>query len=144
VLTLHHIGQLVADIEAARGLQVDRFGYEVVTQVIHDPLQAARVLFLRLPGERAFLELIAPDGPESPLQRALEQNVTLHHLCYSVKDLAQAITSLRKKGMSLAKKALPAVAFRGQPVAWLMGRDRSLVELLELPNPEDPMAYLQR
>ena len=43
-----------------------RFGYEVRTPVIHDPLQTAFVQFLALPGDRVYLEFVSPDGPESP------------------------------------------------------------------------------
>jgi methylmalonyl-CoA/ethylmalonyl-CoA epimerase len=112
----------------------------VVTPIIHDPLQEAFVRFLRLPGDRAFLELVSPDTPLSSLQKALDKGQTLHHLCYAVADIEAALSSLRAKGMSLVKKPLPAVAFRGKPVAWVMGRDRLLVELVELADPASPLA----
>jgi methylmalonyl-CoA/ethylmalonyl-CoA epimerase len=141
MLTLHHIGHVVPDIAAASGIYRDRLGYEVVTQIIHDPLQQAFVRFLRLPGDRVFLELVSPDTPASGLQRALDRELTLHHLCYAVADIQSTLASLRSKGMSLVKKPLPAVAFRGNLVAWVMGRDRLLVELVELANPDSPLAF---
>jgi methylmalonyl-CoA/ethylmalonyl-CoA epimerase len=130
-MTLHHFGISVAKIETALELYVDRFGYLVQSPIIHDPRQTAFVQFLRLPGDSAFLELVAPDGPESKLAAAVKQGGGLHHLCYSVSDIESATQELRSKQMAVLCEPVPAVAFPGRKIAWLMGRDRLPIELVE-------------
>jgi methylmalonyl-CoA/ethylmalonyl-CoA epimerase len=128
---LHHTGVVVPELAPALEQYVARYGYEVCTGAIHDPTQRAYVQFLRLPGDRVYLELVAPDGPASRLSQAAEKGGGLHHLCYAAADLPSACRELRERGMTLVRKAVPAVAFPGRSIAWLMGRDRVLVELLE-------------
>jgi methylmalonyl-CoA/ethylmalonyl-CoA epimerase len=135
-LRLHHNGALVRDIPAATERYL-AIGYEKRTDVIHDPVQKAHVLFLRLPGDAVYLELIAPDGPESHLNAALDKGGGLHHLCYATDDIDAECARLRKTGMSLIRSPVPAVAFGGRRIAWLMGRDRVLTELVEAGGPGD-------
>lgn len=108
-----------------------RFGYERSSSVIHDPVQTAFVQFLRLRGDSCYLELVAPDGPDSKLSNALCKGGGLHHFCYATSRLEALCERLRGEGLVLIQKPLPAVAFGGRRIAWLMGRDRVLVELLE-------------
>jgi len=129
-MNLHHAGVLVRDIPeaAARYLEL---GYQLRTEVIHDPLQTAYVQFLKLPGDTAYLELVAPDGPDSKLGNALRKGVGLHHLCYTVVDIEDACGRLSSAGWFLVSPPLPAAAFPGRRIAWLRGADRLLMELLE-------------
>jgi len=130
-LRLHHVGMLVADIAVARRVYQDRFGYDVHGDIVHDPGQTAYVQFMKLPGDTTFLEFIAPDGPGSKLADALNKGVGLHHLCYATETLDESCDYLRQQGMSLVRRPVGAVAFHGRRIAWLMGRDRMLVELVE-------------
>jgi methylmalonyl-CoA/ethylmalonyl-CoA epimerase len=129
-LHLHHTGIAVPDLAAAAKTYADRYGYELCGPPVHDPAQRACVQFLRLPGDGVYLELVAPDGPASHLNPAAAQG-GLHHLCYTADDLAAACRELRGRGMTLVRAPVPAVAFSGRSIAWLMGRDRVLVELVE-------------
>jgi methylmalonyl-CoA/ethylmalonyl-CoA epimerase len=117
-------------------LYVRRFGYEVKTAIIHEPTQTAHVQFLRLPGDKTYLELVAPDGANSRLAGALERGGGLNHVCYAVDDIDAACQTLRHDGLFLVHAPVPAVSFKGRRIAWLMGKDRLLVELVER-GPED-------
>jgi methylmalonyl-CoA/ethylmalonyl-CoA epimerase len=128
---LHHTGLVVADIDTARETYVRRFGYEVKSSIIHDPIQAAHVQFLKLPGDAGYLEFVCPDGPHSKLNNALAKGGPLHHLCYATPDIQGACRKLRSEGLSLIQAPVQAAAFPGRRIAWLMGRDRLLVELVE-------------
>lgn len=128
---LHHVGTLVADIASARQALVERFGYRPWTDVITDPVQTALVQFLLLPGAAHWLELVTPAGPGSKLSNALKKGVTLHHLCYEVKDLDEAGERLRSQGMLAVSAPAPAVAFGGRRIAWLADKAAPLVELVE-------------
>jgi methylmalonyl-CoA/ethylmalonyl-CoA epimerase len=130
-LRLHHIGVLVKDIAKAAETYQYRFGYIVKSEVIHDPVQTALVQFFQLQGDHSYTELITPDGPNSKLNNALNKGGGLHHLCYSTDNLEEACTQLRRKQMTLISKPVSAVAFNGGRVAWLMGTDRLLVELVD-------------
>ncbi|HYL78863.1 MAG TPA: VOC family protein [Bryobacteraceae bacterium] len=129
-LQLHHVGMVVADIAAASELYCRRFGYTRQTDAIHDPKQQAIVQLLRLPGDAVYLELAAPDTPASPLQAALAHK-PLHHLCYSAADIEEACRKLETQGLTLISPPVEAIAFGGRRIAWLMGKDRLLVELVE-------------
>jgi methylmalonyl-CoA/ethylmalonyl-CoA epimerase len=130
-LRLHHVGIVVADIAKASGEYTGRLGYQLRSEIIHDPVQTAYVQFLHLPGDPALLELVAPDGPASKLSNALKKGGGLNHLCYETADINESCAALRNAGHALIQEPLPAVAFRGRRIAWLMGRDRVLMELVE-------------
>jgi hypothetical protein len=67
------LGVLVKDIDKSAFDYVSKFGYELRSPVIHDPVQTALVQFLRLEGDGTYVELISPDGLESKLVTALKK-----------------------------------------------------------------------
>ena len=140
--TLHHVGYLVADIGGAADHFRTAFGYRIESRVIEDPLQTAKVQFLRLPTDRCWLELISPLGQSSRLDGALRRGTTLHHLCYEVASLERYGETLRQNGFSLLREALPAVAFGGRRICWFSTEDLLLVELVEAGDPPFSAAHL--
>jgi methylmalonyl-CoA/ethylmalonyl-CoA epimerase len=134
-LTVHHFGIAVPDIGPATNLYVQRFGYSVESPVIHDPLQTAYVQFLRLPGDHAYLEFVAPDSPQSKLAAFVKNGGGLNHICYGVVDIEAAVRELRATQMITLCEPVAAVAFPGRRIAWLLGRDRVPVELVEQGEP---------
>lgn len=136
-LRLHHVGLATRDIAKLAPVYVERFGYRIVSPVIHDPLQTAFVQFLQIPGNPAMLEFVAPDGPESVLANAVKSGGGLNHLCYTSGPLEAEIERLRATGMVLISEPKPAVAFSGRRICWLMGRDKAAVELVERRDPHD-------
>jgi methylmalonyl-CoA/ethylmalonyl-CoA epimerase len=136
-LALHHVGYAVKSVASISGLYVERFGYEVRTPIIHDPLQTAFVQFLSLPGDQVFLEIVSPNGPESRLTNAVRNGGGLNHLCYIADNLERATASLTRTGMMVISPPLPAVAFAGRRICWLLGEDPLPVELVERIEPDD-------
>ena len=131
---LHHIGILVRDIERSAQSYVNRFGYQVHSDVIHDPVQTAYVQFFRGDGPGPLLELVAPDGPESKLSNALGKGGGLNHLCYFSETIEEDCRELRGQGMLVLQQPVQAEAFSGRRIAWLMGADGLPIELVE-PGP---------
>lgn len=130
---LHHVGYVVGDIEKAAAGFVSSVGAHWDGKIVTDPLQGARVSFLRMRPEDAQIELVEPDSPEAPTARFLrERGAGLHHLCYEVKDLSETLQRMRAAGNLLAKPPKPAVAFGGRRIAWLLTSEKLLLELLEL------------
>lgn len=134
-MELHHVGVVTGDIVRAAADYVRRFGYEVRSPVIHDPVQTAHVQFLKLPGNSGFLELVTPDGPASKLRRALAKGGGLNHLCYAVADIEEACRALRRESMLIIQPPADAVAFPGRRIAWMIGRDKVPIELVERGSP---------
>lgn len=130
-LHLHHVGYAVPDIEQSVALYVRRYGYETCSPIIHDATQTAYVQFIRLPADRTYLEFVTPDSPHSKLSNAIKKGGGLHHLCYSVTDIESTAAALRDSGMLTLCEPVPAVAFGGRRIAWLMGHERFPVELVE-------------
>jgi methylmalonyl-CoA/ethylmalonyl-CoA epimerase len=137
MISLHHIGIAVNDIHEATGRYVRMLGYEVQSEIIHDPVQTAYVQFLRLPGDSVYVELVSPDGDKSKLNGAVQRGGGLNHLCYVTTDIKFACRQLRDKGMFLLQPPVPAVAFQGRRIAWLMAADRVPVELVEAGPPNE-------
>jgi len=130
-MKLHHIGYITEEIDLVASTYSARFGYEVVTAIIHDPAQTANVQFLKLPGDQAYLELVSPDGPGSKLLGAVKRRAALNHLCYITVRLEAAISHLEKEGMRLISEFSRGVAFGGRRICWLLGEDMVPIELVE-------------
>jgi len=130
--SLHHIGYVVASIAES----IDRWQLALsavaVTEVFEDPIQRARVAFLDLPPDGlARVELVEGIGPDSPIVRFLEKGGGLHHLCFEVDDLDRHITGMQMQKAMLVRHPKPAVAFAGRRIAWMLTREKLLVEYLE-------------
>ena len=136
-LRLHHVGHAVRELDAAAELYGRRLGYRAATGPIHDPLQTAVVQFLVLEGDAVYLELVAPDGPESKLSLAVKRGGGLNHLCYTCGDLEEAIEALEATAMKLISEPKPGVAFGGRRICWLLGQDPLPIELVERRDDDD-------
>jgi methylmalonyl-CoA/ethylmalonyl-CoA epimerase len=134
-LRFHHVGVVVADIHTRRQFYVESLGYSARTGVIHDPLQGAFVQFLALPQADHYLELVAPDAPDSKLARAAKRALPLHHLCYATPAIEAALGRLAAGGALVFQEPVPAVAFSGLRIAWVVNEEGLLVELLEQGGP---------
>jgi methylmalonyl-CoA/ethylmalonyl-CoA epimerase len=139
-LRLHHVGYVVKSIDAIAQDYVSRFGYELSTQVIHDPLQTAFVQFLKLPGDQSYLEFVAPDGPESKLAAAAGKRGGLNHLCYTAGPFEATIPMLEERGMRVISEPKPGIAFNGRSICWLVGDDPLPIELVERRSDDDDCA----
>jgi methylmalonyl-CoA/ethylmalonyl-CoA epimerase len=130
--SFHHVGFAVKSIaemgqDFARSLGANWDG-----NIIHDPLQEARVSFFRCGGpETPAVELVEPAGDKSPLHSFVAKGGGLHHVCYEVDTLQAQLEQSRAAGCVIVKQPLPAVAFGGRRIAWVFTRHKLLVEYLE-------------
>ena len=134
---LDHVAILVADLDAAIALYRDAYGLELCA-IEEVPSEQVRVaIFGRGPGR---VELVAPAGPDSPMARALERRGEgLHHICLTVPDIGQAMSSLRAAGAPLLDQE-PRPGAGGSRVAFVhpKGSRGVLVELRQGPGAESP------
>ena len=114
--TLHHVGFVVASISQVGSRFAESLGAQWNGDIIHDPLQEARVTFLRCAGpETPAVELVEPDGEKSQLQNFLRRGGGLHHVCFEVDSLNAQLEQSRAAGCLILRKPLPAAAFRRTP-----------------------------
>ena len=55
----------------------------------------------------------------------------MNYLCYSTQCIDDSVQQLWQSGMFVLQSPVPATAFRGRNIAWLMGSDSVPIELLE-------------
>ncbi len=137
-LRLHHVGYAVKEIAEVARKYVETFGYAMETPVIHDPAQTALVQFLKLAGDQAYLEFVAPDGPASRLSNSVNHNVRLNHLCYAAGPLEETIAHLEASKFRVISDPKPGVAFGGRRICWVFGSDNLPIELVERRDADDP------
>jgi methylmalonyl-CoA/ethylmalonyl-CoA epimerase len=131
-ITFHHFGYVVPSIKDAANDFASSLMLEWDGCIVHDPLQTVYVTFLRprLPGN-AVMELVQPEGEHSTVHNFCKRGGGLHHLCYEVNNLDEQLQRARAHGDLMARKPLPAAAFRGRRIAWVYTRNRLLLEYLE-------------
>ena len=129
--TFHHIGVAERKLEEAIPVYKKLFGYEVRSGPFDDPIQKVSVCFLSRGGPDPAIELVAPLGPNSPIDLTLKKGGGTYHICYEVEELHAAIEHLTGQGAYLVSGPTPAVAFEMRQIAWLLTETNLLVELLQ-------------
>jgi methylmalonyl-CoA/ethylmalonyl-CoA epimerase len=121
MVSLHHVGFVVKSI-ADMGEDFARStGTAWNGEIIHDPLQRARVSFFNppAPGTPA-IELVEPAGADSPVESFLiKRGGGLHHLCYETDSLESKLDWHRSLRDLVLRTPVPAVAFGGRRIAWV-------------------------
>lgn len=135
LLHFHHVGFVVPDITAGLSAFRQSLPLSWDGHVFSDPLQKVNVAFLSAAPGEASIELVAPHSEESPVSRFLVNGGGLHHVCYEVENLEDAVREMRSRGASIAGRPKPAVAFAGRRIAWVITREKLLIELLETSVP---------
>jgi len=131
-LRMHHIGFVVRDISNEIEDFAASLGAGWEGRVYQDPLQLAKVAFLHMPcSTDAQIELIEPAGENSPVFQFLQKGGGLHHICYETSDLNRQLEVMRAKGAIVVRRPRPAVAFNNRAIAWVVTKQRLLVELLQ-------------
>jgi methylmalonyl-CoA/ethylmalonyl-CoA epimerase len=130
--SLHHTGFVVASIAESIERWRTTLSAISISETFQDDTQGARVAFLEFaPGGSTMLELVEPVTPESPTGRFLQKGGGLHHLCFEVDDLEEQIRAMKARKAMLIRHPKPAVAFEGRRIAWMVTRDKLLVEYIE-------------
>jgi methylmalonyl-CoA epimerase len=127
---LDHVGIAVTDLAAARELYERVLGLEVTHEEVIDE-QGVHELMLRA-GD-AYVQLVAPLSPDSPVGRFLAgRGEGVHHVGYAVPDVAAAVDELRAQGFEVVDPA-PRVGSGGTTIAFLHPKSMRgvLVELVE-------------
>ena len=129
MMEFHHIGYMVADMDAARD-EFTALGFRQDGAEVHDALREVRIAFMRMGG--VLIELVCPASPGSPvapLQKKLKN--APYHMCFRADDLESAQRELFARGYVPVRPPEPAAAFDGARVAFYMHGGIGMVEVLE-------------
>lgn len=130
--SFHHVGFVVRSITNSAKEFAAILRAEWDEQVFHDPKQGVRVTFLKSASDVDPLwELVEPADEKSPVRSFAAKGGGLHHVCYVVEKLEEALTRARSLGAVIAREPMPAVAFGGRRIAWIYTKNRLLIEYLE-------------
>jgi methylmalonyl-CoA/ethylmalonyl-CoA epimerase len=130
---LNHVAIVVPDLEAAAGVYRATLGANV-SEPLALPAQGVTTVFVELPNTK--IELLRPLGEESPIANFLERNPKggMHHICYEVQDLGEAVSKLMAEGATVLGNGEPSIGAHGLPVVFLHPKDfcGTLIELEEV------------
>lgn len=134
-----HFGVVVRDLDAAIAFYRDVLGCPV-TEPVERPGQGLMKAYVDFVNMR--IELIAPTTADSPIKHVLERHNAsdflarqpgggLHHVCYSVPNLAATCATLTKAGYRMLGTSGPVTGAMGNAVCFLDPErlDGVLVEL---------------
>ena len=126
---LNHVAIAVPDLDMASH-QYRSLGADVSVQTSL-PEHGVTVVFITLPNTK--IELLAPLGHTSPITKFLDKNPGggMHHICYEVEDMDDAIAELQANGARILGDSGPKIGAHGKPVIFLHPADFSgtLIEL---------------
>jgi len=128
---MHHVGFVVASIEAAMPGFLKAMNGRWDGKVFHDPVQCVKVAFFFTPGSDVQIELVEPAGERDPVSAFLARGGGIHHVCYEVEDCDAVIARMRQEKALVVKRPKPAVAFEGRRIAWMLTAEKLLIELVE-------------
>ncbi len=125
---LNHVAIAVRELAKAAGAYRDVLGADV-SAPLPLPDHGVTTVFVSLPNTK--IELIAPLGAGSPIEKFLERNPDggIHHICYEVDDIGAARDRLRAAGARVLGEPKPGA--HGKPVLFLHPKDfnGTLIEL---------------
>lgn len=133
-MRLHHVGIVVNDIADKARLYCDVVPIGFPTEIIYDEIQQVRVAFADA-GNGVAVEFIEPADEHSPVTRTLQRGTSLHHICYEVQDIEQAVAQARAAGSLIVCEPVPARAFQGRRVAFVYPQVGDLIEFVEEAKP---------
>ena len=129
MLELHHIGNLVDDIDSAIETYKLLFGNNCASDKVFVATQGVYVCFIDI-GKSVFLELIQPIDDSSLVYKMKKKGITYYHVAYKTKDFNAASEYL----ISCNYKTLNVFyseAFENKRCQFMFSPEGSMIELIE-------------
>ena len=124
----HHIGCATASIERERGV-FELLGYQVEGGQFVDTLQGVAGCFMCGPGPR--IELLENLPGADTLSPWINAGVKFYHFAYQVDAMSNAIDWARSQRAKVIVQPVPAVAFNGRHISFVMLRNRLMLEFIQ-------------
>ena len=129
-LTFHHFGIACRNLDREMRAYTT-LGYAPEAADFEDPIQGVAGRFLTGGGPR--LELLVALPGSDVLDPWLQGGSRIYHQAFEATDLQGSIDELVADNARVVVEPVPAVAFGGRHIAFLMLRTMSLVELIQSP-----------
>ena len=114
-LQLHHVGIVVADVEAA-ARKYEALGFRNGERFEVPAQGIVAIVYKAGPG---YIELIQPTDPEGPIGRFMaKRGEGAHHVAYAVDDIESALARLKAAGVRLIDE-IPRVGLHGWRIAFI-------------------------
>ncbi|QHI72076.1 VOC family protein [Aminipila terrae] len=129
-MKIHHVGYLVKDINKALK-EFGKIGFILIQEICYDSFRDIEICFVENSGY--ILELVSPKSEESIAWNLLKKYGNApYHICYIVENLEETVSNLKDQGYVLVAEPKEAIALRSKKVAFLIGRNMGLIELVEI------------
>jgi methylmalonyl-CoA/ethylmalonyl-CoA epimerase len=132
----HHVGYATTSLDRERNFFAC-LGYCQEGQSFSDPLQGVAGCFLTGPGPRIELLENLPGG--EMLTPWLNAGIKIYHFAYQVDDLDGALQWARTQRARVTVAPVPAVAFSGRHISFVMFRNGLMLEFIESIGVTDPI-----
>lgn len=128
-LAFHHIGIACRSVDREAAAYTVA-GYAAEGDDFVDPIQGIQGRFLGGAGPR--LELLTPTPGSDVLDPWLAKGVKMYHLGFEAVDFESEIERLQGERAKIVRPPVPAVAFGGRRICFLMMPNLALLELIEV------------
>ena len=128
----HHIGCATTSIKRERSL-FEFLGYQIEGESFSDTLQGISGCFLTGPGPR--IELLENLPGADTLTPWINAGVKMYHFAYWVHDISHAIDWARSRRAKVIVQPLPATAFGGRHISFVMFRNGLMLEFIQTSLP---------
>lgn len=129
---LNHVAVAVPEIRESINTYKNILGVSV-SEPIEQKEHGVSVSFVELSNTK--IELIAPLGIDSPINKFLEKNPSggIHHICYEVDDILESRNKLIALGAKIIGDGKPQIGAHGKLILFLNPKDfnGTLIELEE-------------
>ncbi len=123
----HHLGVACRSLDAEQRSWAP-LGYTPEGPDFEDPIQQVRGRFLVCGGPR--VELLEPLPGSVVLDPWLDRGVKVYHTAYVVEDLPSTLEKLKAARARVVVAPVPAVAFGGRHIAFVVFPSLAMVELI--------------
>ncbi|MDZ4855161.1 MAG: VOC family protein [Nitrospirota bacterium] len=123
----HHIGCATTSIERERRV-FEVLGYQVEGAPFVDTLQGVTGCFVCGPGPR--IELLENLPGADTLTPWINAGVKMYHFAYQVQDMSNAIDWARSQRAKVIVQPVPATAFDGRHISFVMFRNSMMLEFI--------------
>lgn len=124
----HHLGYATTSLKHERAF-FSFLGYRQEAEAFTDRTQGVAGCFLTGPGPR--IELLENLPGATTLTNWLNAGVKIYHFGYQVAELESAIEWTRSQRAKVIVAPVPAAAFAGRRISFVMFPNRLLLELIE-------------
>lgn len=124
----HHLGYATRSIDREFAV-LSHAGYGAESLDFEDPIQGVRGRFVVGAGPR--IELLENLPGRATLDPFLDAGTKLYHLAYEIDRMDEGLAWARAGRARITVSPVPAVAFGGRSIAFVMFRNGLIVELIE-------------